>query len=105
MLHLSNPAGDGAYIGAFAVSDTADNRISLRPTSDLTPEAFDQLLLADGTWSLSETEPNRWPSHYADDLQRKEFLPAELFLAIDPLVSLSTAIASRSWVWSLTCAQ
>lgn len=104
MLHLSNPAGDGAYIGAFAVSDTADNRISLRPTSDLTPEAFDQLLLADGTWSLSETEPNRWPSQYADDLQRKEFLPAELFLAIDPLVSLSTAIASRSWVWSLTCA-
>lgn len=45
-----------------------------------------------------------WPSHYADDFLRKEIVPAELFLAIDPLVSLSTAIASRTWVWSLTFA-
>jgi len=45
-----------------------------------------------------------WPSHYADDLARKEWLPAEFFLMIDPLVSLSTAVASRSWVWSLTSA-
>jgi ferredoxin len=45
-----------------------------------------------------------WPSHYADDLARKEGVAAEFFLVIDPLVSLSTAIASRSWVWSLACA-
>jgi ferredoxin len=31
-------------------------------------------------------------------------LPAEIMLAIDPLVSISTALASRSWVWSLTWA-
>lgn len=45
-----------------------------------------------------------WPSHYADDILRKEVVPAELFLAIDPLVSLSTAIAGRTWVWSLAFA-
>ena len=42
-----------------------------------------------------------WPSHFADDIQQKEKVPAELFLAIDPLVSISTAIAARTWVWSL----
>ncbi len=31
----------------------------------------------------------------------KELVHSELFLALDPLVSLSTAVASRSWVWSL----
>ncbi|MHB8898215.1 MAG: 4Fe-4S binding protein [Thermoguttaceae bacterium] len=45
-----------------------------------------------------------WPSHYADDILRKEFLPAELFLAMDPLLGLSTAIASRAWVGSLAVA-
>lgn len=45
-----------------------------------------------------------WPSHYADDLVKKEVVPADLFLRIDPLVSLSTAIASRSWVYSLVSA-
>jgi len=45
-----------------------------------------------------------WPSHYADDILRKQVVPAELFLAVDPLVSISTAIASRTWVWSLSFA-
>ncbi|MFO1485252.1 MAG: 4Fe-4S binding protein [Verrucomicrobiaceae bacterium] len=45
-----------------------------------------------------------WPSHYADDLVKKEVVPADLFLRIDPLVSLSTSIASRSWVYSLVSA-
>lgn len=45
-----------------------------------------------------------WPSHYANDLARKEKISAEFFLVIDPLVSLSTALASRAWVWSLTSA-
>ena len=51
-----------------------------------------------------EKQPGAWPTHYADNLARKELIPADLFLVIDPLVSLSTAIASRSWVWSLVCA-
>lgn len=49
-------------------------------------------------------EVDGWPAHYADDLARKEFVPAESFLVIDPLVSLSTAMAAHSWVWSLSCA-
>ncbi len=49
-------------------------------------------------------QPEGWPTHYADNLAQKEWLPAEFFLVIDPLVSFSTAIAARSWVWSLTCA-
>lgn len=52
----------------------------------------------------AEAVPGAWPSHYADDLARKEKISAELFLAIDPLLSLSTFVASRSWVWSLSCA-
>ena len=55
-------------------------------------------------WEPNETDAQVWPSHYADDIRRKEIVPAELFLAIDPLVSLSTAIAGRTWVWSLTFA-
>ncbi|MBC8355850.1 MAG: 4Fe-4S binding protein [Planctomycetes bacterium] len=104
VVHVTGSAASAAYVGAFEIADSDASGVSLRPVDVMSPEAFDQLLLARDTWSLCETEPNRWPSHYADDLQRKEFVSAELFLAIDPLVSLSTAIASRSWVWSLTSA-
>lgn len=45
-----------------------------------------------------------WPSHYADNLAAKAPLPVDTFLAIDPLVAISTAIAGRTWVWSLTAA-
>ena len=104
VVFVTNGVGDGSYLGGFAVAELTDNAVSLQPASELSPEAFDRLLLAQGSWSLGEREPDAWPSHYANDLQRKELVPAELFLVIDPLVSLSTAIASRSWVWSLTCA-
>ncbi|MHB1037835.1 MAG: 4Fe-4S binding protein [Pirellulales bacterium] len=40
-------------------------------------------------------------SHYADELAAREWIEAEAFLALDPLVSISTAIAARAWVWSL----
>jgi len=42
-----------------------------------------------------------WPSHHANGLTARELLPAETFLLLDPLVSVSTALAARSWVWSL----
>ncbi|MDB5389683.1 MAG: 4Fe-4S ferredoxin iron-sulfur binding domain protein [Planctomycetaceae bacterium] len=42
-----------------------------------------------------------WPSHHADNFLAKERLDAEAFLAIDPLVPISTALAGRTWVWSL----
>lgn len=48
-----------------------------------------------------------WPyggTDYAQRRDTKEMVPAEIFLMLDPLVSLSTAIASRSWIASLACA-
>jgi NAD-dependent dihydropyrimidine dehydrogenase PreA subunit len=48
-----------------------------------------------------------WPyggTNYAAHRESKEKLAAEFFLILDPLVSLSTAIAARSWVWSLSAA-
>lgn len=92
------------YVAAFRVVAADTGRALLRPQAPLPPEKIDALLLGAGPWSLYEQEPNRWPSHYTDDLARKEKLPAETFLAIDPLVSLSTALAARSWVWSLASA-
>jgi ferredoxin len=46
-----------------------------------------------------------WPygtGNYADIRSRKEIVDIELFLALDPLVSLSATIADRAWVWSLS---
>jgi len=51
-----------------------------------------------------EAAPVQWPSHYADSLRAREVIPADGFLALDPLVSLSTALAARAWVWSLAWA-
>jgi ferredoxin len=48
-----------------------------------------------------------WPygsADYAATLAAREKLPAESFLALDPLVSISTAIAARTWVFSLAWA-
>ncbi len=88
----------------FSVASVADGRVSLVAETGLPGTLFDELLTGDGQWSMQEKAPDAWPSHYADDLAAKETVSAELFLVIDPLVSLSTAIASRSWVWSLVCA-
>lgn len=45
-----------------------------------------------------------WPAHYANDLLAKQRIDAESFLALDPLLSFSTAIAAQTWVWSLSWA-
>ena len=106
-LHLVNhddSSHESKSLGHFEVKEIKEGKVQLAPLSTLTNEQFDLLLLGTGTWSLHEGEPGKWPSHYTDSLDRKEKLPAEFFLAIDPLVSLSTGIASRSWVWSLTSA-
>jgi ferredoxin len=45
-----------------------------------------------------------WPyggTDYHATMAAKEKIPATTFLAIDPLVSLSTALAAKAWVWSL----
>lgn len=48
-----------------------------------------------------------WPygaQHHADAMRAREFIEAEAFLALDPLVSISTALAAKAWVWSLAWA-
>jgi ferredoxin len=88
--------------GLFKIINLEAGRVTLAPTSQLTDEQIDGFLTGGGIWTILEHSP--WPSHYADNLDQKEALPADTFLVIDPLVSLSTAIAARSWVWSLVCA-
>ncbi len=95
------PTSDG-YLAAYTVQSIGKNTIELQPAQPLTDEQVEKLLDASGRWSLHRAPP--WPSHYADDLAAKERLAAESFLAIDPLVAISTAVAAKSWVWSLTCA-
>jgi len=48
-----------------------------------------------------------WPygsRDYAAQMQAKELINAEIFLALDPLLSISAALAARAWVWSLSWA-
>jgi polyferredoxin len=48
-----------------------------------------------------------WPygaTDYAQNMRRKETIPAETFLILDPLLSLSTALAAKAWVPALTWA-
>jgi NAD-dependent dihydropyrimidine dehydrogenase PreA subunit len=91
-------------LGALVVTEVHGNSLSARPEEVLPSEKLEQLSLSLGPWTLSQTPHGNWPSHYADELAAKERIAAEAFLAIDPLVSLSTALASRAWVWSLLCA-
>jgi ferredoxin len=81
-----------------------DAELILEPEAAPSPERLEAIGLSFGPWTLHEADPEAWPSHYADDILQKERVPVELFLAIDPLLSLSTAIAARTWVWSLAFA-
>lgn len=92
---------DGQVVAAMKVQSVDRGGVLLRPATPLADEQIDRLLVSSGPWSFNEKAPNTWPSHYADYLKKKEIVAAELFLTIDPLVSISTAIASRSWVGSL----
>jgi ferredoxin len=103
-LHLvetGTSAGAGDYFGPFRLESVAPDRLVIVPARPLEADVLAQLSFSTGPWSLSEAAPGSWPSHYADELASKEWLPAESILIIDPLVPISTAIASRTWVWSL----
>jgi len=86
--------------------DDRKREISLKPIGELSPMLVNVItgVSTEEEFVATDKNPFAWPSHYAKTLNDKEFIPAEMFLMIDPLVSLSTAIASRSWVWSLGCA-
>ena len=94
---------DDKTVGEFHLATRLAQEIYLRPKA-LNAELISNVLLASGDWVMADHPPHAWPSHYTDELNRKESLPVDFFLTIDPLVSLSTAIAARQWVWSLVWA-
>ncbi len=105
ILHvIDESSGSSIDLGAFRLVGIDGSQWRLTPAATLTPEQSDVLAESFGPWTLSESGPGDWPSHYADTLDAREWIEAETFLILDPLVSLSTAIAGRQWVWSLTAA-
>jgi ferredoxin len=104
--HLELPSGDVTKLpGSLPVRITTQaTNLRLVPTDSLSADQLDQILFSDGPLPVFDHARPFWPSHHSDNLQRKERIPAEIFLIIDPLVSLSTAIASGNWVWSLAAA-
>lgn len=102
----SSIAEETQSLGEFSIVEISSEQLLLKPVGDLSPLLLDVITGVSDTQEFVATDRAalEWPDHYAANLESKEFVPAELFLLIDPLVSLSTAIASRSWVWSLGCA-
>ena len=96
--------GETAYLGEFRVHSVSSAGWVLESLGTVARKKAEAIATSFGPWTLSESPPNRWPSHYAEELHSKEKIAAEFFLAIDPLVSLSTALAARAWVWSLVAA-
>ncbi len=102
----ADPAtGKLALLGPVTVREVQSESLVLAAEPDFPAEKLEELQFdPGGPWTLSETDPDAWPSHYADSLASKEVLHAESLLVIDPLVAISTAIAGRTWVWSLVSA-
>ena len=92
------PAEVGAV--AFRVTAVGQRELTMEPAAPLAPQQLDRLAASFGPWSLNEADPAGWPSHYADELQSKQLVPAEAFLMLDPLMSISTAIAVKGKIWS-----
>lgn len=97
----SNIEGESAVVASFKIAAIGERAVWFEAANYLASDQIDAVLIGAGPWSLYEKEPGRWPSHYADELRQKETFPAEGFLILDPLVSFSTALAARNWVWSL----
>ncbi|NQT35953.1 MAG: 4Fe-4S binding protein [Planctomycetes bacterium] len=90
--------------GQFRVVVADGSELTLKPVRMDNPDRFDEMSMSFGPWSLSEIKAPEWPSHHADELAARERLSADVFLALDPLVSISAALASRTWLWSLSFA-
>jgi ferredoxin len=91
-----------AHLGSWRVKEAAEGRIILVAEQDVPAERLEDLRFSlGGPWDISQDPPGKWPSHYSDSLAAKERIHAEFFLIIDPLVAISTSLASRTWAWSL----
>jgi len=107
IVHVSDEAAaeDQHYLGPFRVVQRSADSLALAATNDVPPERLEQLRFdPGGPWTLSEQPPGAWPSHYAESLAVKEIVPVESLLILDPLVAISTAVAAKTWVWSLVFA-
>lgn len=90
------------YFGPVAVVSAEPGKIVVRPGEGFLAAKLEELQFSlGGPWMLAELAPGEWPAHYADSLAAKEPGQAEIFLILDPLVAISTSIASRTWAWSL----
>jgi ferredoxin len=102
---VQDPAGNANSLGQVTVVSRTGGRLTVRPAAGFSSAQLEQMQFdLGGPWILSPEPADAWPAHYADNLAGKEYIHAESLLIIDPLVALSTAIASRTWVWSLTFA-
>ncbi len=81
--------------GPFLVAAIDAGQLTVQPADDHAKSRLDELAEVFQPCTLSAGDPTAWPSHYADDLLHKERLPAETILSLDPLVGVSTALASR----------
>ena len=95
---------ESSYLGQFDVASRGGKELVLFPSETMGAAELEALSFSFGPWSLSPHPPDHWPSHYADTFTEEDKIPAEIFLILDPLVSLTTAVASRSWIWSLGAA-
>jgi ferredoxin len=88
----------------FRVAEVARCGLLLLPQGDGARQRWETAAGRGSMWTLSQRDPTAWPAHYADNLAAKERVAAETFLILDPLVSISTALAAKAWVWSLVFA-
>lgn len=103
VVHAADAAGQ--VVGPWEVTAVNDQTITLTATSAIPAAKLEELRFdTGGPWTLGTAPPGKWPSHYADSLQHKEWIHAETLLVLDPLVAISTALAAKTWVWSLVFA-
>ena len=103
--HISDESlAEAPYLGSFEVQGKTATECVLTPAETKSPEELETLSFSLGPWKLAPFPPDHWPSHYADTFRAENKVAPEVFLILDPLLSLSTAVASRSWIWSLGAA-
>lgn len=88
----------------FRLAEVVRIGLRLQPQEAGARQRWEAAVARGSVWTLSQGDPTAWPSHYADNLAAKERVAAETFLILDPLVSISTALAAKAWVWSLVFA-
>ena len=99
-------AAQGATpLGSVTIVKSDDGNVTVRPAAGFPAGKLEEMQFdLGGPWTFSQSPSGTWPAHYAENIAAKEVIHAESILVIDPLVALSTAIASRTWVWSLVFA-